>query len=171
MLLICVILKICCWPQSTGKLFEFSAYIISKILHIKRFWFSWKIVIFRLTVFWLWKGEGLALKLARMATRARSDLDTRSTACSSLSSISQEWSTDQWLWGNSLPLPFRSLSPPFPPLFFGILVHFRHKCALFWLLSDEISRVYCPLKERFRDIPAVFEIHCRGRKKDLDYTT
>jgi len=38
-------LKRCCWPQNTGKLFEFSAYLISKIqiLRIKRFFPSRKI--------------------------------------------------------------------------------------------------------------------------------
>jgi len=45
-------LKRCCWPQNTGKLFEFSAYLISKIqiLRIKRFFLLVKTVIFILTV-------------------------------------------------------------------------------------------------------------------------
>ena len=33
-----------------------------------------------------------------------------------------------------------------------ILVHFRHKFAPFWSLNAEITCVYCPLKESFRDI-------------------
>ena len=125
MLLICVILKICCWPQSTGKLFEFSAYIISKILHIKRFWFSWKIVIFRLTVFWLWGAEGLALKLAGWQ-RGRGLTSTLDRQHAAVCLVFHDKSDPQTSDFGEIPFPF----PSVPSLLLSLLYFLVFWCTL-----------------------------------------